>query len=182
MNKDLIKGLLFFAGGFIVARYLMKNTLLVDNTPFCGAGTHLDTATGKCVPDDPTAANESNTVATIVDNVSGWLKTNYPELSDTEAQTYAQQATGVDTTANADGSNVVNVNIQNTPQPQQTQGHPDIINIDNPTYVERGYPAGNILLRSPNANDMKMATGDGMDGVFKNSMGAVQSDFTWSFN
>ena len=185
MDKDFFKGLLFFAAGFVVARYLMKKTLVVDNTPFCGTGTHLDTATGKCVAD---AAGQPNVVANvngILDNVATWLQTNFSDnnLTDEEAHTYAQQATGITpetTGATGDANIAVYQDIHTDPLDNSQMGQQlPVIS----TYAPLGYQQnpnfmGGIIENSPDMNDMRMATGSGG----RNKMGKLESNFTWSFN
>jgi hypothetical protein len=202
MDKDFFKGLLFFAGGFILARYLMKKTTIVDNTPFCGTGTHIDLTTGICVADvvnqQPQTNNQSgilDAVNSVVYNVSQWLKENFSELSESEVQTYAEQATGV---SNESGTVAPVLPLQHTEVPDienNTYIGSQLINEGTysptyqPTYPQNefgnsyqpGYndPFGRsaIVKEIPDALDMKMATGNN-----NRKMGAMQSDFTWSFN
>jgi len=170
MNKDFLKGLFFFAAGFLTARYLMKKAEIANPT------TTVPNASSQQMG---IAAN----IEGIVTNVKTWLKDNFSELSDTEAEGYAKEATGTtDVAGGQTGATAVAVDaaiFQNAqPIEEQKWVHQPISS----GYGDLGYQQNanifdnNIVRSLPDAYDIRQAIGE------QRNMDAMQDHFTWSFN
>ena len=197
MNKDFLKGLLFFVVGFLTARYLMKQAAVLPIV-----NTNMPTV-------DTQQEGIAVNVDGIVNNVKTWLKENFPEMSDIELQGYAEQAIGVASGSpdvNTDnpevaGNYIIAENASGYVRPYhdyeyRMQGLNDISRSVDSEDSKEIFPTGStivypgtknaytdrlgrrIVSRSPDANDMRMA--NGVDN--RNKMGKLESDFKWSFN
>lgn len=160
MDKDFVKGLVFFAAGYLTARYVLTGKLL---------GLGSNTATN-----DTTESGVASSVNKVVNNVKSWLKTNFPELNESEAITYAKEATGVTT-------DIQTLSNGTEPALGGNNGSGSIGAIflsGQPMNPNRGYFRGqDITMEAPDAWDMRYANGE---NELNNR--SLESDFRWRFN
>jgi len=164
MDNSFLKGLLFFAAGYCTASYLLTGKLF---------GSVTKTT-------DTTEAGIAANVNKVVNNVKSWLKTNFPELNESEAIGFAKEATGVKTSP-TDAS--VDDMVDDGTEPayggtDAGSGSIGAIFLTNqPLNPNRGYfQQQDITSEAPDAWDMRYANGENPN------QRSLESDFRWSFN